>query len=145
MSKKQKRNRKIYWICLLAYTVLLSAAAFVGLKVVWSYAEEYENARPAKVIDQYVADLSENLWDDSIAETIASMPHEVQTDAECAECVKAMLKDGITYQRQGSSESGTVVTYNLMCNGNVFGKVSLIEDESKADTVKFGMLPWMIL
>ena len=144
MSEKRKRGTRIYWLCLAVYTVLLCIAAAVGLKIAWSYAEEFEAARPNKVIEQYVANLSENLWGDSIAETIAAMPHEMQTDEECAECVKAMLKDGITYQRQGSSESGTVVIYNLLCNGKSFGKISIIEDESKTGEVKFGMLPWKL-
>lgn len=144
MSKKAKRRTRVYWISLAVYTVLLCAACAVGLKIVWSYAEEYEAARPGPVIEKYVADLSQNLWDDSIADTIASMPHEMQTDEECAQCVKELLSSGITYQRAGSADSGTVVTYNLMCNGHNFGKVSLVEDDSKAGDLKFGMLPWKL-
>ncbi len=144
MSVKRKRGARIYWICLACYTLVLCAAAAFGLKLVWQYAAEYEAARPNKVIDEYVANLSENLWDDSIAETIAAMPHEMQSDEDCAQCVKAMLQEGITYQRQGSSESGTVITYNLLCNGHAFGKISLIEDESKVEEVKFKMLPWKL-
>lgn len=144
MSTKRKRGTRIYWICLAVYTLLLCVAAAVGLRIVWEYAEEYEASRPTKVIDEYVANLSQNLWDDSIAATISAMPHEMQTDEECAECVKVMLQNGITYQRQGSADSGTVITYNLLCNGHSFGKISLIEDESKVDEVKFGMLPWKL-
>lgn len=144
MAINKKRSARIYWFALALYTLLLSIAAAVGLRIVWKYATEYEAARPTKVIDEYVAHLSENLWDDSIAETIAAMPHEVQTDEECAECVKTMLESGISYQRQGSSDSGTVIIYNLLCNGNVFGKISLIEDESKAEEIEFGMLPWKL-
>ena len=86
MAKKKKRNsgRKTYFICLGIYVVLLVAASCFGLNIVWQYAEEYENARVQNVVEEYVNHLSENLWDDSIAETIANMPHEVQTDEECA-------------------------------------------------------------
>lgn len=147
MAKKKKRNsgRKTYFICLGIYVVLLVAASCFGLNIVWQYAEEYENARVQNVVEEYVNHLSENLWDDSIAETIANMPHEVQTDEECAEYVKEMLSSGISYRRSSSSEGGTVVNYELICNGNVFGKIGLVEDESYADQVRFGMLPWKVL
>lgn len=142
--KKKNSGRKTYFICLSIYAVLLIAASCFGLSIVWKYAEEYENSLPQKVIDAYVANLSENLWDDSIADTIANMPHEVQTDEECAEYVKELLSNGITYTRGLSNDGGVTINYELRCNNNVFGKVSLIEDESYADKVRFGMLPWKV-
>lgn len=142
--KKKNSGRKTYFICLSIYIILLIVASGFGLNLVWQYAEEYENSRVQNVVEEYVANLSENLWDDSIAETIANMPHEVQTDEECAEYVKEMLSSGITFNRSTSSEGGKVVNYELRCNGNVFGKLGLIEDESYADKVRFGMLPWKV-
>lgn len=143
--KKKNSGRKTYFICLSIYIVLLIAASGFGLSLVWQYAQEYENSRAQNVVEEYVANLSDNLWDDSIAETISNMPHEMQTDEECAEFVKEMLSSGITYRRSTSSEGGTVVNYELLCNGNVFGVISLAEDESYADKVRFGMLPWKVV
>ena len=147
MARKKKKNsgRKTYFICLGIYVILLVVASCFGLNIVWQYADEYESSRVQNVVEEYVNHLSENLWDDSIAETIANMPHEVQTDEECAEYVKEMLSSGISYRRSSSSEGGTVVNYELICNGNVFGKIGLVEDESYADQVRFGMLPWKVL
>jgi hypothetical protein len=145
VAKRRKNNgRKTYFICLAIYTVLLIAACGFGLSIVWQYAEEYENSIAQKVVDEYVENLKVNLWDDSIAETISNMPHEVQSDEECAEIVKDMLSNGITYSRSSSSEGGSVVNYDLRCNGNVFGKIGLVQDESYADKVRFGMLPWKV-
>ncbi len=144
MTSKEKRRTKIYWISLLIYTVIISIAAAVGLKYVWAYAEEYEASRVGKVIDAYVLELSENLMSDEIKAEISSMEHPVQTDEEIQQIVKQMLKNGVTYQRKGSSDNGSVVTYNLLCNGKPFGEVTVEEDLSKAGEVKFGMLPWKI-
>lgn len=145
MAEKRRRGTRIYTICLVIYILVLCAAVAFGLGLVWQYAEEYEAARPANTMDAYVANLSENLWDDSIAETIASMPHEAQTDEECAECVKELLAEGISYSRSGGSADGTSITYSLRCaNGNEFGKVTLVQDESKRDEVKFDMLPYTV-
>lgn len=145
MARKKKSNgRKAYFICLSVYIVLLIAASCFGLSLVWQYAKEYENSRPLNVVENYVSHLQENLWDENIANTIANMPHEFQSDEECAAHVKELLSSGITYSRTASSDGGNVINYELRCNKNVFGKLSLIEDESYADDVRFGMLPWKV-
>lgn len=142
---KRKRGTLIYCVCLAIYIIILCALAAYGLRIVWRYAIEYENSRPANVINAYVNELNENLWDESIAQTIANMPHEAQTDEECAECVKEMLKDGITYVRKSGGGDGSRIVYSLKCsNGNEFGTVTMVEDQSKADEIEFGMLPWKI-
>lgn len=143
MARKKKRGAKIYAIFLSVYILLLAAAAMYGLSKVWEYAVEYENSRPDNVMNEYVVDLSENLWDESIAQTIAAMPHEMQSDDDCAEIVQEMLRNDITYSRVGGGDELTQI-YNLRCNGSVFGKVTLKQDESKADEVKYGMLPWLV-
>lgn len=143
MARKKNRGSKIYAIFLGVYIILLAAAAMYGLSKMWEYAVEYENSRPDNVMEEYVADLSENLWDESIAETIAAMPHEMQSDEDCAAIVQDLLRNDITYSRVGGGDELTQV-YNLRCNGSVFGKVTLKQDESKADEVKYGMLPWLI-
>lgn len=145
MAKKKKLGTKIYWICLLAYVLILSGAAVYLLNKVWGYAEEYEKSRPNNTMDAYVAELSENLWDDSIAETIAAMPHEMQSDDDCAEIVKQMLSDGVSYSRVRSENAdATTISYKLRCGDSVFGQVTLKEDESKADQSEYGLLPWIV-
>jgi len=147
MAKKKKKNlgRRIYFICLAIYTLLITGAAIFGLSIVWDYAEEYESSRPENIMDEYVAQLSENLWDESIEETISKMPHEMQSDAECADIVKDMLSSGVSYMRTaGSKDEDLSISYKLRCDGSDFGLVSLKQDESKAEESKFGMLPWVI-
>lgn len=145
MARRKKRGSKIYAICLSIYILILCGAAVFGLTKVWGYAEEYEASRPAKAMDEYVAALSENLWDESIANAISAMPHEMQTDEECAEIVKSMLKNEISYSRiAGTGGSDVTANYSLRCGDHVFGTVTLKEDESKAGEVKYGMLPWIV-
>lgn len=143
MARRKNRGSKIYAIFLSAYIILLVAAVMYGLSKFWEYAVEYENSRPDNVMNEYVADLSENLWDESIAQTIAAMPHEMQSDDDCAQIVQDMLRNDITYSRVVGGDELTQA-YNLRCNGSVFGKVTLKQDESKADEVKYGMLPWLV-
>lgn len=145
MATKRKRSSVIYGICLAVYVVLLASAVIYGLSIVWAYAVEYENAVPDTVIDTYVADLSENLWDESIEKTISEMEHEVQSNEECAVIVQDMLRNEITYVRMPKESSNSPsIRYKLRCGGNDFGVVTLAEDESKRDEVRFGMLPWIV-
>ena len=83
------------------WAALLCYGAYYGLDKVWEYAEAFEASRPNHTMDEYVARLSEELWDEEIAETIKAMPHEVQSDEEVAACVREMLSNGISYVRKG--------------------------------------------
>lgn len=143
VHKKKNLGRKIYFIFLTIYVVLLSAAACYGLKIVWDYAEEYEAARPDYVISAYVDELRQNRWVDSMEDTVKAMSHEMQTNSECADVVKEMLANEITYSRTASDSAGTA-SYSLFCDGRKFGVITLVEDEDYADKVKYGMLPWKI-
>ena len=142
MAKKKNRGRKIYFICLSIYTIALCVAAVFGLSLVWEYAEEYEAARPEIVIDAYVNELQQNHWTDGIRDSIKEMPHEMQSDSEMADVIKEMLSGKIKYSRTASVDGGN--SYALYCDGIKFGTVTLVEDESYTDKVKYGMLPWKV-
>lgn len=145
MAKRKKKKSRAYGIGITMYICALAVAIIIGISKIWDYAEAYELSRPTNVMDEYVANISKNLWDESMEKTISQMPHEVQSDEECAEIVKSMLHDEISYARKsGGGDASSVVVYNLRCGDSVFGQVTLIEDESRADEVKYGMLPWKI-
>lgn len=140
----EKKSGRFYFLFLLVYIlIVLGVIAFFMTKV-WGFAEEYEAARPAHTMDAYVEDLNQNLWNDQVAQAIADMPHEVQSDEECAQVVKNMLSAGISYARTASTGSADSINYALRCGDKVIGKVTLIEDSSLADQVKYDMLPWIV-
>lgn len=142
--EKKKKSGLFYFRFLLVYVlIVLGVIAFLMTKV-WGFAEEYEAARPAHTMDAYVEDLNNNLWNDQVAQAIADMPHEVQSDEDCAQVIKDMLSAGITYVRAASSGGANTINYALRCGDKVIGNVTLIEDSSLADQVKYGMLPWIV-
>ena len=144
MMEKKKKSGRFYFLFLLVYIlIVLGVIAFFMTKV-WGFAEEYEAARPAHTMDAYVEDLNQNLWNDQVAQAIADMPHEVQSDEECAQVVKDMLSAGISYARTASTDSADSINYALRCGDKVIGKVTLIEDSFLADQVQYGMLPWIV-
>ena len=142
-ERKTRRGKLIYAGCLYAWGLVLIAAAFFALSRVWEYAAEYEASRPEQAMRTYVSELSEKLWDEGIAETLAAMPHEVQTDEEVAVHVREMLSTGVSFVRRGGRDGRAV--YSLRCDGKDFGTVTLSEDPSNVPRIDTSRFPWSLL
>ena len=134
----------VYAFFLLVYIFVLGAAIFYGLTKVWIYAEEYENAIPTKVMDAYIADLNENLWDESIAQTIENMPHDFQSNEEVAALVQEMFSSELTYARTLGGDGENSIVYAILCDNSPIARVTTVRDQSKAAETEFGELPWVI-
>ncbi len=143
-KNKRRRGRLVYVFSLGVWALLLIAAAAYGLDRVWEYAGEYEYSRPGRTMDEYVAALSRDLWDEGIADTVKAMPHEMQSDEEVAEHVREMLAEGISYIRRGGSGDGRAA-YSLLCGGRVFGTVTLTEDPDYTGSIDTARFPWKLL
>ena len=91
VKKKSKSGSVVYATFLILYIVLLCAIVYFALSKVWAYAQEHENAKPDPVIESYMERLNENLFDDTVAATIQSMPHPFQTDEEVAAVIQEMF------------------------------------------------------
>lgn len=144
LRKKSTSGTVLYIVLLSAYILVLGAAILFGLGKAWTFAEEYENAIPTKVMDAYIADLNENLWDESIAQTIENMPHDFQSNEEVAAAAQEMFSSELTYARTIGGDGENSILYAILCDNNAFGRVTLVRDQSMADKVEFGNLPWII-
>ena len=142
-NRNARRGRLIYTICLDLWAFLLILAAFFALSRVWKYAAAYEASRPEAAMRGFISSLSGELWDEGIEETLAAMPHEVQSDEEVAEHVRGLLSEGLSFVRK-SGGSGRVV-YSLLCNGKDFGTVTLREDPDYVPAVDVSRFPWSLL
>ena len=140
MARRKKGIKHGYAKFLCAYIVIVLVLVGFGLSWLWGYAKEYELSQPDHAMDTVVDELNKNFWNNDMEATIASMPHEAQTDDECAEVIKSMLQSGVTYKRSGSTD--TTISYNLHCDTGIFGSVVLCEDESYDS--KYGMHPWKV-
>ncbi len=144
MRNKSVSGTVVYVFFLLLYIFLLGAGVFYGLGKAWTFAEEYEEAIPTKVMDAYIADLNENLYDESIAQTIENMPHGFQTNEEVAALVQEMFSSELTYARTIGGDGENSIVYAILCEGNPIGRVTTVRDQSKAAETEFGNLPWII-
>ena len=149
MVRKRKVGKALYTAFLLAYMALIILTALYALRMVWTYAEEYENSRSSHTLDSYLETINRERWSDGIERTVAAMPHEAQSDEEIKSFIQNKLSAGITAVRKSGSSDGSSITYSLRCNGSEIGTVTLTEDESyrgKIDTTQkpWSLLPWRI-
>lgn len=135
---KTKRKRKsnvgtaVYVVILTLWTLAVAAVCLYIISQVWAYASVYDETQVQPVIEDYVANLRENLWDDSIAATVEAMPHPAQSNEEVRELVREILTtDEISYAEKSGSVRSDSITYYLLCGENAFGEVTLREDTSR--------------
>ena len=143
-TKKRRIGKLVYILFLCAWGAALCYGAHYALGRCWEYAEAFEASRPNHTMDEYVARLSEELWDDEIAETVKAMPHEVQSDEEVAACVREMLSGGVSYVRKGGGGEGRAV-YGLRCGGREFGVVTIAEIDEYTPPFDLERFPWSVL
>lgn len=128
-KRKKKTGALVYALFLTLWIAVLALLAWSALKLVWRYAEYYEKAEIGPVMDRYMETLEQDMWDHGIADTIANMPHEFQTDEECAQVVKKILTDDIRYSRNAGKQSEGLAVYDLLCGNSKFGRVTLTQEE----------------
>lgn len=136
MAKIKKKNKSgagtaIYVVILTLVVLAAAAVCLYILSQVWAYASVYDQTEVGPVIESYVGNLRENLWDDSIAETVEAMPHPYQSNEEVRDLVREILTtDEISYTEKPGAVRSDSITYYLLCGGNAFGEVTLTADTS---------------
>ncbi len=146
--KRRKKNHHgagAYAFALILYIAILAVVIGFGLTRLWDYAKTIDSVGPEAAMDSYIEYLKENVWDQGMAQTVASMRHEFQTDEECVEIVKNMLEGEWSYRRQaGSTDESGSVDFDLICGKNLIGKATCVRDESMRGKVPDIQIPWIV-
>lgn len=143
MARKRRRRAIIYTFFLVLFALAALAAAAYGLFAVWTYAEEYEYTRPHHALDAYLEKLNREHWSDGVAQAVALMPHETQSDEEIKTFVQNKLATGVTAVRKGGTADSSV--YSLRCEGREIGTVTIVEDTSYVSRIDTTQMPWSLL
>ena len=148
-GKKRKsgmRGKIIYTLVLLLFAALLTVTAITWLSRVQDYAEQYELSRPTHTLDSYLENVNRELWSDGIAQAVAGIEHEAQTDEEIKAFIQNKLSSGITAVRKaGAAADASTIIYSLRCGGNEVGTLTLTEDSSYEGKVDFEKMPWPLV
>ena len=148
MARKTRKNTHgagAYAVALMIYVAVLAVVIVFGLSRLWDYAEGIDEVVPEATMDQYIEQLKETFWDEQMAQTISSMPHEFQSDAECVDIVRGMIEGEWSYRRRpGSTDASGAVEFDLICGKNLIGKATVVRDESKRGTMPDLQIPWIV-
>ena len=134
-TKKKRRSgagTAIYVVLLTLWTLLIAAVCLYVLSQIWAYASVYDETQVEPVIESYIDNLRENLWDDSIAETVEAMEHPFQSNEEVRQLVREILTtDEIGYTEKAGAVKSDSITYYLLCGEKAFGEVTVVQDTSR--------------
>ncbi len=148
MARKKKKNTHgagVYAAFLLVYILVLGTVIVFGLSRLWEYAKTIDPVEPEGIMDVYIEQLKANVFDQGIAQTVAALPHEFQSNEECVQIVQEMLQGDWSYRRRpGSTNESGFVEYDLICGKNLVGKAVVVRDESKRGTVPDNQIPWIV-
>lgn len=141
VSKRKKLPYAIkVLITAVLYACVFALAAFWGLSKFWDWIAAYENSRPQNTIDAYMEQLTVTHMQDSASNLIASIDHNIQTEAQCRQKIADALQSGIVYARKLSECTDTQQVYMLMSGGKTVGKVTLSAKQADA----YGFTPWEV-
>ena len=141
MRKRKKLPYAIKMlIAVVLYGSIVAVAAFFGLSKLWDWAAAYEASRPQNTIDAYMEQLTVSHMQDSAADLIASIDHNIQSEEQCRQKIADVLQGGIVYARKLSECNEQQQVYMLMSGGKTIGKVTLAAQQADA----FGYTPWVV-
>ena len=143
MTRTQYKRRTVaYWILLAIYSIVLAAGIVFVWKIAREYAMEYENSQSTTVVQAFIDQLNDEGWNDTMDAAARSLENNFQTADECTDIVRNSLSG--EYQLSKITDTDfSKLKYRIVCDEREIGRVEFAEDESQADKVKYGMLPWV--
>lgn len=144
MTPRQKKSRIRYFTVLGIYVIVLLILGFLGLRLLWSYAKEYEASQIDKVLISYMEEINSEKWNPSMQAAADKLTNAFQDASDVEAVVKDYLSKGmITYTiATGGIGIDDTKTYDLACNGKEIGSVTFRQDTGK--NTKFNMYPWLV-
>ena len=137
--RKMKYGVKLL-IVMTVYALLFVGLALFGLSRFWDYIASYENSRPQKAIDAYMASLDIRHVQDGSEDLIAGVDSNLQSEEACREVIADALSGGFSCARKLSECTDTKMVYMLLSGGKTIGKVTL--EPLEAD--RYGFTPWAV-
>lgn len=144
-KRKKKIGSLIYVVFLVLWILLLTVATFYLWKTVMRFGEYWEASQISPKVDAYIDRLSVEMWgggENSVINTISEMDHPYQTDEECVEVLREILKDELRCVPASGSGGESTKVYDLLCGQSKFGQVNVSQEVFVPE--ENSILNWMI-
>ncbi len=126
---KRKKSKWLNFILgMIVYALIVVLAASIGLKLLWDFAAEYEKERPAYKMNDYVASLNENHVKRIAVDFVATLDHNIQSDADAQAEIWRAFVGGVRYRQLYTSDDGRSITYQIYNKDHELGRVTLVKN-----------------
>ena len=149
MQKVKRRNRRhgsaAYALFLVIWILILAGLTAFVWKTALRFGEYWEAAQIGPKVDEYMEQFTVEIWengDNSVQNKIAQMPHEFQTNEECVEILRNILREDLRCLPSAGAAQEHVKTYDLLSGRSKFGQVFLTQQVTQPD--ENAILNWMI-
>lgn len=139
--KRNKRSSGLnFALGMVVYALVFALICAVGLRLLWTFMDEYEQSRPNKTMDEYIQSLDDGHIKALAADFVATLDHNVQTEEDSYACILQAMEGKLTYAKKSAESSDTRTVYVLSLDGRKLGTVALTKEEDPA----FGFSPWSV-
>ena len=123
------RRKKSKWLGfflgMVIYALVVVLAACIGMKYLWSFADEYEKARPSYKINDYVSSLDEKHVRKISVSFVSSLDQNIQNEEQAFSEIWRLFVGGVHYRQLSSDDKGGSIDYQIYNNEHVLGRVTL--------------------
>lgn len=125
MAKKKKKSSGAgFTVFMLLYTVVLCAAAAIGLRWLWNYMDAYEKAKSTAAVDRYEQERLQSDFDKKLEEQVLSLATPLQSGDEILAYVRAQLGEiSLRLKKEHSPDSSVPPTYAILMNRQEVGRL----------------------
>lgn len=139
------KSRKDGWgLFLLFWTMLLLMLGFLACVVFYKYAAFYEETRPERTMDELLAQMSEEDWRETLAETAGGVSEYEDERVLFDDYFDGAIKGKtISYRRDVSKSDDKQIIFALYAGSTRIGEVRLLPYET-AERFSFGRKEWKL-
>lgn len=128
MKEKKKSKWLGFFLGMVIYALVVILAASVGIKLLWDFAAEYEKERPEYKMNDYVGSLNENHVKRIAVDFVASLDHNIQSDADAQAEIWRAFVGGVRFRQIATDDGGQSVTYMIYNKDHELGRVTLVKN-----------------
>lgn len=132
------RNRFVKGMVI--YAVIFLAVIGIGLGILWSYMDAYENSRPMNTVKAYVASVTEDDFCEGSEALLAQLDSRIQSREEACNVIRASVTEPLSYAKKTSECTEDRQVYVLRSGKQVIGQFTISAGEAE----KFGFRVWSV-
>lgn len=135
MTKKRKRSSGRFALGMLIYALTFVVFLSIGLRLFWSYIDNFEKAQPSHAIDRYITSFDSSHIRAISSDFVSSLDHTIQSEEESYRLIEDLFDDSLRYAKNSAESTEDRLVYAIISDDRTLGTMVLNRAESNGDTV----------